>query len=104
MPKTLATLIVSLFLLALPVAAFADGTKCRALDDGGKTIAEADDKLSTKCTRLLLDALKKQWCTADNKGKKFDYTSEFDHVIGQGKLAKKMPAKKQSLTCHTVAK
>ena len=77
----------------------AGGTKCRALD-GGKTVAEADDKLSTKCTRLLGDAVKKALCTADAKGKKFEYTQEYDHVIGKGRLAKKLPSRKTTLTCR----
>lgn len=78
----------------------AGGTKCRALDDGGKLVAEADDKLSTKCTRLLGDAVKKSLCTADAKGKKFEYTQEYDHVIGKGKFAKKLPSRKTTLTCR----
>ena len=78
----------------------AGGTRCRALDGGGKAVAEADDKLSTKCTRLLGDAVKKQLCTADAKGKKFEYTQEYDHVIGKGKLAKKLPSRKTTLTCR----
>jgi hypothetical protein len=78
----------------------AGGTKCRALDGSGKSVGEADDKLSTKCTRLLGDAVKKTLCTADAKGKKFEYTQEFDHVIGKGKFAKKLPSRKTTLTCR----
>ncbi|HEY5933684.1 MAG TPA: hypothetical protein VIU61_03590 [Kofleriaceae bacterium] len=77
----------------------AGGTKCRALD-GGKTVAEADDKLSTKCTRLLGDAVKKAMCTASAKGKKIEYTQEYDHVIGTGKFARKLPSRKTTLTCR----
>lgn len=81
------------------------GSKCRALDVGdGKLIAEAEDKSAIKCTSLLMTALRKHWCTAANKGKKFDYLSEFDHVIGTGKFAQKMKGKKSTLTCFTVAK
>lgn len=83
-----------------------DVPKCRALDvaDPKTVIVEAEDKLTTKCTRLLIEALQKKWCTAENKGKKFDYMTDFDHMIGTGKFAKKVAGKKQSLTCHTVAK
>jgi hypothetical protein len=80
--------------------------KCRALDvaDNKIVIAEAEDKLSTKCVRLLTDALQKKWCTAENKGKKFDYMTDYDHTIGTGKFAKKIAGKKQTWTCRTVAK
>ncbi|HEY5923013.1 MAG TPA: hypothetical protein VIV11_15140 [Kofleriaceae bacterium] len=85
----------------------AEGTpKCRALEvaDSKTVIAEAEDKLSTKCVRLLTDALQKKWCTAENKGKKFDYLTDYDHTIGTGKFAKKIQGKKQTWTCRTVAK
>jgi hypothetical protein len=80
--------------------------KCRALDvaDNKVVIAEVEDKLTTKCTRLLTDALQKKWCTAENKGKKFDYMTDYDHMIGTGKFAKKVAGKKQTWTCRTVAK
>jgi hypothetical protein len=87
-------------------AAPAATPKCRALDaaDSKTVIAEAEDKLSTKCVRLLTDALQKKWCTAENKGKKFDYVTDYDHTIGTGKFAKKLAGKKQTWTCRTVAK
>ena len=80
--------------------------KCRALDvtDNKTVIVEAEDKLATKCVRLLTDALQKKWCTADNKGKKFDYVTDYDHTVGSGKFAKKLAGKKQTWTCRTVAK
>lgn len=80
--------------------------KCRALDvaDGKTVIALAEDKSNTKCVRLLTDQLKKKWCTAENKGKKFDYLTDYDHMIGKGKFAKKIQGKKQTWTCRTVAK
>ena len=80
--------------------------KCRALDvaDNKTVIVEAEDKLQTKCTRLLTEALQKKWCTAENKGKKFDYMTDYDHTIGTGKFAKKIAGKKQTWTCRTVAK
>jgi hypothetical protein len=79
--------------------------KCRAIDADGKTVIdEAEDKLTTKCSTLLLDKLKKKWCTAENKGKKFDYTLQFDHVVGKGATAKKMADSKRTWTCRTVAK
>ena len=87
-------------------AAPATTPKCRALDvaDNKIVIAEAEDKLSTKCVRLLTDALQKKWCTAENKGKKFDYMTDYDHTVGTGKFAKKIAGKKQTWTCRTVAK
>jgi hypothetical protein len=81
------------------------GNRCRALDVGdNKLIAEVEDRSSIKCTGRLMTALKKQWCTAANKGKKFEYISDFDHVIGTGRFAQKVKQRKSSLTCHTVAK
>jgi hypothetical protein len=84
----------------------AASSKCRALDvnDNKIVIVEVEDKLSTKCTRLMIDALQKKWCTAENKGKKFDYLTDYDHTIGTGKFAKKIAGKKQTWTCRTVAK
>lgn len=58
--------------------------------------AEVEAKLQTKCTRLLTEALQKKWCTAENKGKKFDYATDYDHTIGTGKFAKKIAGKKQT--------
>ena len=80
--------------------------KCRALEvaDGKTVIVEAEDKSNTKCVRLLIDQLQKKWCTAENKGKKFDYLTDYDHMIGKGKFAKKIQGKKQTWTCRTVAK
>jgi hypothetical protein len=80
--------------------------KCRALDpaDAKIIIDEAEDKLTTKCSTLLLEKLKKKWCTAENKGKKFDYTLSFDHMSGKGATAKKMPDSKRTWTCRSVVK
>ena len=79
---------------------------CRAIDpaDGKTLFDEAEDKLATKCSTLLLDKLKKKWCTAENKGKKFDYTLSFDHMVGKGATAKKMADSKRTWTCRTVVK
>jgi len=86
-------------------AAPATPPKCRALDAvNGKTIEEAEDKLPAKCSTLLLEKLKKKWCVAENKGKKFDYTLAFDHTTGKGDAAKKMPDTKRTWTCRTVVK
>lgn len=86
---------------AAPVAV----PKCRAIDTDGKTvIEEAQDKLAAKCSTLLVDKLKKKWCTAENKGKKFDYTLSSDHMIGKGASAKKMEDSKRTWTCRAVAK
>ena len=76
--------------------------KCRALDlvDPTKVIAEAEDKLVTKCVRLLTDKLKANWCSAENKGKKFEYTTDYDHMVGKTK----MKAKKTAYTCRVVNK
>jgi len=86
--------------------ALASAEECRALEvsDPKKVIERADDKLVTKCVRLLMDKLRKVWCTADNKGKTFEYIFDPDHKVGTGKFAKKLEAKKQKLTCFTVAK
>jgi hypothetical protein len=80
--------------------------KCRAIDpaDGKTVFEEAEAKLATKCSTLLLDKLKKKWCTAENKGKQFDYTLSSDHMIGKGALAKKMEDSKRTWTCRTVVK
>jgi hypothetical protein len=79
---------------------------CRALDPNDTKVVfdEAEDKLATKCSTLLLDKLKKKWCTAENKGKKFDYVMSFDHMVGKGASAKKMADSKRTWTCRTVAK
>ena len=78
------------------------GTKCRALDlkDTKTVMAEADDKSSVKCSGALMDTLRKKLCTADNKGKKFEYVVNHDHMIGKTKMKDRNTA----LTCHTVAK
>jgi len=80
--------------------------KCRALDaaDANVVIAEAADKLSTQCLKLLVEKVHQTWCTADNKGKKLDYVTEYDHVLGAGKYAKPVKGSKQSLTCRTASK
>jgi hypothetical protein len=80
----------------------AGGTKCRALDpkDAKNIMAEADDKSSVKCASALMDALRKKLCTAENKGKKFEYTVNHDHTIAK----KPLKDRNTSLTCHTVAK
>ena len=53
---------------------------------------------------MLTEALQKKWCTAEAKGKKFDYLTDYDHTVGTGKFAKKIAGKKQTWTCRTVAK
>ena len=79
--------------------------RCRALEADGKTvIEEAEDKLATKCSTLLVDKLKKKWCTVENKGKQFDYTLDFDHTVGKGADAKRMEPSKRTWTCRSVAK
>jgi hypothetical protein len=82
------------------------GTKCRAVNpaDEKDVFAEADDKVSTKCLRLLIDELNKKWCNAGNKGKKFEYLTSYEHTIGTGKFAKQIKGRKESLTCRVVNK
>jgi len=84
----------------------AGGTKCRALDPKDEKIvfAEAEDKLSTKCVRLLTAELQKKWCSAENKGKKFEYVTNYDHTIGTGKFAKQIKGKASTHTCRVVNK
>lgn len=78
---------------------------CRALGvDDKALIVQAEDKLFTKCTRLLVEKLEAKWCTADAKGKKLNYVIEFDHTMGSGKYAKPVKGGKRSLTCRRVAK
>jgi hypothetical protein len=91
---------------AKPADAPAPVPHCRALDpiDSTKVIEEAEDKLATKCSTLLLEKLEKKWCTPENKGKRFDYTLSFDHMVGKGATAKKMADSKRTWTCRTVAK
>jgi hypothetical protein len=74
---------------------------CRALDPASKAvIAEAEDKLSTKCTRLLLEKLQAHWCgDAAAKGKSFDYLADFDHTLGTGKFARKLETKAKAYKC-----
>jgi hypothetical protein len=84
---------------AKPVAA-ATTPKCRALDAESKVIDEAENKLATKCSTALLEKLKKKWCVAENKGKSFPYTLDFDHMNG----AKKMEPTKRTWTCRSVVK
>ncbi|HEU0033620.1 MAG TPA: hypothetical protein VFQ53_23485 [Kofleriaceae bacterium] len=76
--------------------------KCRALDTKDKTnvFAEAEQKSQLKCLQLLIPELRKKWCTAENKGKKFDYMTDYDHTIG----GKKIKGRKESITCKTVEK
>jgi len=83
----------------------AGGNRCRGIDvSDGRMILEVEDRSSVKCSSLLMTALRKHWCTAANKGKKFEYTAEFDHVLGKGRFAQRMKSRKTSLTCFTVAK
>jgi len=96
---------VALLISAATGIAAADGNRCRALDVGDqKLILEVEDRSVIKCSSTLMTALRKHWCSAANKGKKFDYISDFDHVIGKGRLAQKMKQRKSTLTCFTVAK
>ena len=72
--------------------------KCRAVDkaDATKVIAEAEDKLATKCTRLLTDKVKAAKCAdAAAKGVKQEWVVQFDHMIGKTK----MKDGKGSITC-----
>ena len=72
--------------------------KCRAVDkaDATKVLAEAEDKLTTKCVRLLQDKIKAGACAEEaNKGKKLELVTQFDHMIGKTK----MKDGKISLTC-----
>lgn len=89
--------------LAIGRAARADDSgavaaKCRAVDaaDTSKVLAEAEDKLTTKCVRLLQDKLRAGACTeAANKGKTLELVTQFDHMIGKAK----MKDGKITLTC-----
>lgn len=74
--------------------------KCRALDpkDTKNVMAEAEDKSSVKCSGALMDALRAKLCTKENKGKKFEYIVNSDHMIGKTKIKDR----NTSLTCHTV--
>ncbi len=63
--------------------------KCRAVDpaNANKVLAEAEDRLTTKCVRLLQDKLKAGACAEDaNKGKKLELVTQFDHMIGKTKM------------------
>jgi hypothetical protein len=74
--------------------------KCRALDtkDPKNVMAEVEEKSSVKCSGALMEALRGKLCTAENKGKKFEYTVNSDHMVGKVKLKDR----NTSLTCHTV--
>jgi len=72
--------------------------KCRAVEtaDATKVIAEAEDKLVTKCARLVQEKVKAAKCAdAANKGVKIEYTNQYDHLIGKNK----MKDTKGTLTC-----
>jgi hypothetical protein len=72
--------------------------KCRAVEkaDATKVMAEAEDKLSTKCTRMLTDKVKETACAdTANAGKKVEWVVQFDHMIGKNKLKDG----KGSITC-----
>ncbi|MEO7092738.1 MAG: hypothetical protein ABI175_05775 [Polyangiales bacterium] len=72
--------------------------KCRAVDnaDASKVLAEAEDKLTTKCERLLQDKIKTGACAeAANKGRKLELVTQFDHMIGKAR----MKDGKISMTC-----
>jgi hypothetical protein len=74
--------------------------KCRALDtkDPTNVMAEVEEKSAVKCSGALMEALRGKLCTVENKGKKFEYTVNSDHMIGKVKVKDR----KTSLTCHTV--
>jgi hypothetical protein len=109
MTKRIIASVIFLGSLTLGSAAFADDAKqpapdtaavpkCRAVDkaDATKVLAEAEDKLTTKCARLLQDKLKAGACTDPaNKGKKLELVTQFDHMIGKTK----MKDGKISMTC-----
>lgn len=88
------------FLLGAIPPALADGPdappptpaatpKCRAVDaaDPSKVIAEAEDKLTTKCVRLLEAKVRAGACTdGANRGKRLDLVTQFDHMVGKTKM------------------
>lgn len=90
---------------AAPATSTVGAPSCRALDPASKAVlVEAQDKLSTKCTRLLLEKLQGHFCgEASAKGKSFDYVADFDHTMGTGKFARKLEAKPRSYKCIKVA-
>jgi len=76
--------------------------KCHAVekDDATKLIAEAEDKSIVKCTSALMAKVKEAKCSdVANKGKKINYTTQFDHMIGKGPTAKKMKDGNSGVTC-----
>ena len=86
-------LAAALFLGSLAVGGVAaaddPAPKCRAVDaaDPSKVLAEAEDKLTTKCGRLLEAKVKAGACTeAANKGKTLELVTQFDHMIGKAKM------------------
>lgn len=103
MTKRIVAVAVFLGAITAGSAAFAQAKsvvvpKCRAVDkaDPTKVVAEAEDKLTTKCVRLLQDKIKAGVCTEEaNKGKKLEFVTQFDHMIGK----MKMKDGKVSLTC-----
>ena len=110
MPRMTRSLVL---LLALVSAAQADPKpepagvpKCRALDvaDPKVVFEEAEDKLSTTCLKKLQAKLQQKWCSAENKGKKFDYMTDYDHTIGAGQYLKKVKGAKATYTCRVVNK
>ncbi|MFN0253862.1 MAG: hypothetical protein ACKV2T_43760 [Kofleriaceae bacterium] len=63
--------------------------KCRAVDkaDATKVLGEAEDKLSTRCARFLTNKMKETACAdAANTGKRVEWVTQFDHMIGKNKL------------------
>lgn len=88
--------VAAAFLLGASAAAFADGPeapvaapKCRAVDaaDPSKVLAEAEDKLTTRCERLLEAKVRAGACTdVANKGKRLELVTQFDHMVGKTRM------------------
>jgi hypothetical protein len=78
--------------------------KCRAIAADKKQIAEAEGDMPASCFSQLYDKVQEALCVAGTKGKKFDYTVQFDHVIKAGKTTIKMDDEKKTHTCRVIGK
>ncbi|MBA2539198.1 MAG: hypothetical protein H0V17_06155 [Deltaproteobacteria bacterium] len=76
------------------------GTRCRGMIDG-KQVVEADDASAVKCGTKLMEAMRAEKCSTDAmKGKKVDYTVNYDHLVAK----QPMKDRATSLTCFKIVK
>ena len=98
-------LVACVFVVSLAATAAADPLpKCRAVNAEKKVFAEAEGDKPASCFEQLYDKVQESLCVAGTKGKKFEYTVQFDHVIKAGKTTLKMDDEKKTHTCRVIGK